>query len=313
MAPATRATPRFAMPSPGATMLTPEQVVAADGTSMANFLAMAALIAPGRRDPHRNADLRAATRRRELPRRRNQAVRTRRRTRLQHRPRQGGGRDQRAHAPHRHHQSPQPEQRADRGGRPPRIRRARPQVECPHPHRRSLSRLRRAAAAQRCPLRPRVRLHQQPDQGLWPQRPRCGWILAEPELAERMWRLNDLFGVNQAHPAERLACIALDRLDEVLGDTPAMLERNRDAVQPFAPLATTSPACPPSTASSPFRAGPEATRPRSMPCFASVRHRRRPRASGLKCPTISASASGCPTDLLSEGIDRLGAALDELR
>ena len=56
---------------------------------------------------------------------------------------------------------------------------------------------------------------------------RCGWILAEPELAERMWRLNDLFGVNQAHPAERLACIAFDRLDEVVGDVPAMLEKNR--------------------------------------------------------------------------------------
>ncbi len=47
---------------------------------------------------------------------------------------------------------------------------------------------------------------------------RCGWILAEPELAERMWRLNDLFGVNQAHQAERLACIAFDHLDEVAGD-----------------------------------------------------------------------------------------------
>jgi aspartate/methionine/tyrosine aminotransferase len=56
---------------------------------------------------------------------------------------------------------------------------------------------------------------------------RCGWILAEPELAERMWRLNDLFGVNQAHPAERLACIAFDRLDEVVGDIPAMLDKNR--------------------------------------------------------------------------------------
>jgi aspartate/methionine/tyrosine aminotransferase len=56
---------------------------------------------------------------------------------------------------------------------------------------------------------------------------RCGWILAEAELAERMWRVNDLFGVNQAHPSERLACVAFDHLDEVLGDTPAMLARNR--------------------------------------------------------------------------------------
>ena len=56
---------------------------------------------------------------------------------------------------------------------------------------------------------------------------RCGWILAEPDLAERMWRLNDLFGVNQAHQAERLACIAFDQIGQVLGDTPAMLETNR--------------------------------------------------------------------------------------
>ncbi len=57
---------------------------------------------------------------------------------------------------------------------------------------------------------------------------RCGWILAQPELAERMWRLNDLFGVNQAHPAERLACIAFDHIDEVTDARPAMLRANRD-------------------------------------------------------------------------------------
>jgi hypothetical protein len=57
---------------------------------------------------------------------------------------------------------------------------------------------------------------------------RCGWILAEPDLAERMWRLNDLFGVNQAHPAERLACLAFEHIDAVIGKTRAMLERNRE-------------------------------------------------------------------------------------
>jgi len=62
---------------------------------------------------------------------------------------------------------------------------------------------------------------------------RCGWILAEPQLAERMWRLNDFFGVNQAHPAERLACIAFDRLDEVIGNGPDLLERNRGIFNQF--------------------------------------------------------------------------------
>lgn len=62
---------------------------------------------------------------------------------------------------------------------------------------------------------------------------RCGWILAEPDLAERMWRLNDLFGVNQAHQAERLACIAFDHFDKLIDDNPAMLARNRALFNEF--------------------------------------------------------------------------------
>jgi aspartate/methionine/tyrosine aminotransferase len=63
---------------------------------------------------------------------------------------------------------------------------------------------------------------------------RCGWILAEPELAERMSRLNDLFGVNQAHQAERLACIAFDHLDEINAGNPQMLADNRELWNAFA-------------------------------------------------------------------------------
>ena len=62
---------------------------------------------------------------------------------------------------------------------------------------------------------------------------RCGWILAEPDLAERMWRLNDLFGVNQAHQAERLACIAFERLDDIGRSTPALLAGNRALFNAF--------------------------------------------------------------------------------
>jgi aspartate/methionine/tyrosine aminotransferase len=62
---------------------------------------------------------------------------------------------------------------------------------------------------------------------------RCGWILAVPELAERMWRLNDLFGVNQAHCAERLACVAFENIDRVIGDGPAVLALNRERLNAF--------------------------------------------------------------------------------
>lgn len=62
---------------------------------------------------------------------------------------------------------------------------------------------------------------------------RCGWILATPELAEAMWRLNELFGVAQAHQAERLSCIALARLDEIAAENAALLERNRALANAF--------------------------------------------------------------------------------
>ena len=62
---------------------------------------------------------------------------------------------------------------------------------------------------------------------------RCGWIIAEPALAERMWRLNELFGVAQAHSAERLSCIALAHLDEIAAGTPAHLAHNRSLVNAF--------------------------------------------------------------------------------
>lgn len=62
---------------------------------------------------------------------------------------------------------------------------------------------------------------------------RCGWILAVPELAERMWRLNDLFGASAAHPAERLSVVALDHLDEIAAHSRTVLETNRTLLKRF--------------------------------------------------------------------------------
>ena len=45
---------------------------------------------------------------------------------------------------------------------------------------------------------------------------RLGWVLAEPGLAERARRLNDLYSNNTAHPSERLAWLALSRADSIL-------------------------------------------------------------------------------------------------
>jgi aspartate/methionine/tyrosine aminotransferase len=59
---------------------------------------------------------------------------------------------------------------------------------------------------------------------------RAGWILAEPDLADRMRRLNGLFTNSMAHPTERLALRALDNAERMLEPGRARVARNRAAV-----------------------------------------------------------------------------------
>lgn len=62
---------------------------------------------------------------------------------------------------------------------------------------------------------------------------RCGWILAHPELAKRMWRLNDLFGATPSHPSELLSVAALEQLSRINERARALLEINRSALDAF--------------------------------------------------------------------------------
>jgi aspartate/methionine/tyrosine aminotransferase len=62
---------------------------------------------------------------------------------------------------------------------------------------------------------------------------RCGWVLAEPDLARRMWRLNDLMDASHVHVAERMSVIALDHLEQFAVRTKELLETNRRLLNRF--------------------------------------------------------------------------------
>ena len=62
---------------------------------------------------------------------------------------------------------------------------------------------------------------------------RCGWIFAEPELARKMWLLNDLFAATPVHAGERLSIVALDQIDELGARAKALLDRNRSLLNAF--------------------------------------------------------------------------------
>jgi aspartate/methionine/tyrosine aminotransferase len=62
---------------------------------------------------------------------------------------------------------------------------------------------------------------------------RCGWILAEPDLARAMWRLNDLFGSIPAFPAEQLSVAALQNLAMIRDRARRVVEADRLALREF--------------------------------------------------------------------------------
>jgi aspartate/methionine/tyrosine aminotransferase len=62
---------------------------------------------------------------------------------------------------------------------------------------------------------------------------RCGWILTSPQLAKEIWRLQDFFGVNGAVPAEKISVAAFEHLDRFLKRTMSILRKNRPLVERF--------------------------------------------------------------------------------
>ena len=62
---------------------------------------------------------------------------------------------------------------------------------------------------------------------------RCGWILAEPELAERMRLLHDVFGAIGPQPAERLSVLALRKLPKFVARAKNILQTNRAVLNDF--------------------------------------------------------------------------------
>jgi aspartate/methionine/tyrosine aminotransferase len=62
---------------------------------------------------------------------------------------------------------------------------------------------------------------------------RCGWILAKPDMARAMWRLNDLFASTPAHPADLLSVVALENLNHIRERGRKIVETDRALLREF--------------------------------------------------------------------------------
>ncbi len=141
---------------------------------------------------------------------------------------------------------------------------------------------------------------------------RCGWILAAPELAERMWRLNDLFGVIPAHVAERLSVIALDHLDEISHTARELLATNRAALNRFLDSRSDLRAVRPAAGTIMFPRVLSGGGDRFCALLRDKYETSVAPGKFFEMPQHFRVGIGGDTAVLNEGLHRLGAALDEL-
>ena len=142
---------------------------------------------------------------------------------------------------------------------------------------------------------------------------RCGWILAEPGLAERMWRLNDLFGVNQPHQSEMLSCFAFDHLDNIATGTAERLATNRALFNDFVDGRDDLNCMPAEHGITAFPQWVGGDTDRLDTLLRTKYDASIVPGRWFEMPDRFRVGLGGDTKLLTEGLARIGAALDELQ
>ncbi|HLN97000.1 MAG TPA: pyridoxal phosphate-dependent aminotransferase [Pyrinomonadaceae bacterium] len=142
---------------------------------------------------------------------------------------------------------------------------------------------------------------------------RCGWIIAAPELARRMWLLNDLFAANAVHAGERLSVVALKQLDSIATHARMRLDRHRQMLHRFLDDRNDLEAVRPEFGSIMF---PRLKNHDSEELCNVLREKYETSVVPgrfFQLPAHFRIGIGGDSEAFSEGLDRLGQALDELR
>ncbi len=142
---------------------------------------------------------------------------------------------------------------------------------------------------------------------------RCGWVFAEPGLTTRMWRLNDLFASSPVHVAERMSVVAFRNLEGLATKSRALLEANRPLLTSFL------------RSRKDLDWAEQEYGTVAFPCVLNVEVERLCALLAEKYETSVVPGKffempqhvrigvGCQTEILKKGLGRLGGALDELR
>jgi aspartate/methionine/tyrosine aminotransferase len=140
---------------------------------------------------------------------------------------------------------------------------------------------------------------------------RCGWIVAAPDIVRKIYRLNDLFGVNNPYVTDQISCVALKHLPEIARWSRELLAMHRAIANDF--LAAT-----PELESEPLTAGtvifPRVPVPVEKLCQLLRERYETVITPGhfFGAPDRVRIGIGGETAIFQEGLARVGAALKEL-
>lgn len=142
---------------------------------------------------------------------------------------------------------------------------------------------------------------------------RCGWILAAPELAKRMWLLNDLFAATPVHAGERLSVAALKQLPTIASRAQSHLDQHRAMMNKFLDTRDDLEAVRPELGSIMF---PRVKMGSSEALCNLLREKYETSVVPgrfFEQPAHFRIGMGGDTESFKEGLDRLGQALDDLK
>lgn len=141
---------------------------------------------------------------------------------------------------------------------------------------------------------------------------RCGWILAEPELAQYMWRLNDLFAATPVHAGERLSVLSLQQLPRIAQRSRIRLDENRKLLNRFLDVREDLEVIRPPFGSIMFPRVRQGTSERLCTLLREKYETSVVPGSFFEMPAHFRVGMGGDSKTMAEGLGRLGLALDEL-
>ncbi len=139
---------------------------------------------------------------------------------------------------------------------------------------------------------------------------RCGWILANAELAKRMWLLNDLFASTAVHAGERLSVVAMQQLEGIADRAKQLLDRNRQILNEFLDTREDLEVVRPEFGTVMFPRVRQGTSERLCELLREKYETSVVPGIFFEMPAHFRIGIAGDTDLLTEGLDRLGQALN---